>query len=135
VDKTRYVISGSAFSSLEEFATHFSSVVLVDYKWNGNLDAFNDILRGGFGTPDSGFVLHWQEHAISKERLGHAEMAARFERLLSTCHPSNIPSIEADLALARAGRGPTLFDLLLEIIRDHGVGGSQAEDGVELVLA
>ena len=30
--------------------------------------------------------------------------------------------------------GPTLFDLLVEIIREHGVGGEEAEDGVGLVV-
>ncbi|MCP3977199.1 MAG: hypothetical protein GY720_22140 [bacterium] len=26
-------------------------------EWGRNLDAFNDILRGGFGTPEDGFVV------------------------------------------------------------------------------
>jgi hypothetical protein len=133
-EKRRYILDGRACSTLEEFAAHFSSVVLEDYQWRGNLDAFNDILRGGFGTPEQGFVLVWRDHALSKQRLGHAEMTRRLESLLQTCHPSNIPHFQVELADARAGQGPTLFDLLTEIIRDHGAGGTQAEDGVELIL-
>jgi hypothetical protein len=35
---------------------------------------------------------------------------------------------------ARAAIGPTLFDMLVKIIEDHGPGGSEAEDGVTLEL-
>lgn len=125
---------GKAFTTLEEFAAHLSAVVLQGHEWRGNLDAFNDVLHGGFGTPDDGLVLVWRDHAISTRRLGHAEMARRFERLLETCHSSNVARIQAELESARAGRGPTLFDLLVEIIRDHGLGGTRAQDGVELRL-
>jgi hypothetical protein len=133
--KRRYVLEGQAFASLDEFASHFSSVVLENHAWNGNLDAFNDILRGGFGTPEEGFVLHWHNHAISRLRLGHSEMARRLAGLLQTCHPSNASAIEHSLSLAQGGQGPMLFDLVVEIIRDHGTGGAEADDGVELILA
>jgi hypothetical protein len=33
----------------------------------------NDILRGGFGTPDDGFTLRWKNHDISRQRLGYRE--------------------------------------------------------------
>jgi hypothetical protein len=38
------------------------------------------------------------------------------------------------LSDARAGTGPTVFDWLIEIISDHGPGGSQASDNVQLTL-
>jgi RNAse (barnase) inhibitor barstar len=134
VSKHRYIIDGQKFSTLEEFAKHFSSVVLNGRAWNGNLDAFNDILGGGFGTPDEGFIIEWRNHELSKQCLGHAETARRFEQLLKTCHPSNIPRIKAELAAARRGVGPTLFDTLVAIIGEHAVGGAEAEDGVDLIL-
>jgi len=133
--KTEYVLDGNAFSTLEEFSRHFSERVLGGYDWPGNLDAFNDILRGGFGTPEGGFVLVWLNHELSRARLGHAETANRLEGIRQTCHPANVGRVDTELAEARRGLGPTLFDLLCEIIREHGEGGSEAEDGVELVLA
>lgn len=50
-----------------------------------------------------------------------------------------LPSIEpelvkADLTCARNGEGDTVFDWLVEIIRDHGAGSGQAEENVEVVL-
>jgi RNAse (barnase) inhibitor barstar len=132
--KRRYTIDGGNFSTLEEFARHFSAVVLEQHEWRGNLDSFNDILRGGFGTPDEGFVLVWRNHHRSKQCLGHIEAARRFELMLTTCHPSNIPAVQRQLSDARLGKGPTLFDELIEVIRIHGPGGRESVDGVELVF-
>lgn len=129
-----YVLEGCRFATLEEFAAHFSDVVLDGHIWSGNLDALNDILRGGFGTPGNGFILVWKDHQLSRERLGYAETARRLERILTTCHPENRDRIASELDEARARRGSTLFELLVEIITDHGPGGDQAEDGIELRL-
>ncbi len=68
--KRRYVLDGSRFATLGEFARYFSETVLEGYQWRGNLDAFNDILRGGFGTPEGGFVLVWRNHDRSRRALG-----------------------------------------------------------------
>ena len=38
--------------------------------WGRNLDAFNDILHGGFGTPDGPFVIRWHQSATTRARLG-----------------------------------------------------------------
>src|SRR5262245_54756981 len=116
----RYVIDGDQFSSLEEFAAVFSRNVLRDYQWRGNLDALNDILRGGFGTPEEGFCLVWQNAERSKQVLGYSETTRQLELRLSECHPANRPAVAAELEAARSGKGPTVFDWLVEIIRDHG---------------
>ena len=130
-----YEIDGRRFSTLEEFYDEVSSVVIPGADWGHNLDAFNDILRGGFGTPDSGFTLRWLEHSISKQRLGYHETVRQLELRLANCHPTNRRVVGKDLERARTGQGPTVFDWLVEIIRDHGPGGKQSDDRVELVLA
>ena len=66
-----YRIDGERFSTLEEFYEEISRVLIPNAKWGHNLDAFNDILRGGFGTPDEGFILIWENSAVSKRRLGY----------------------------------------------------------------
>ena len=45
-----YTIDGERFSTLEEFYEEIGRVLQLG-SWGHNLDAFNDILRGGFGTP------------------------------------------------------------------------------------
>jgi RNAse (barnase) inhibitor barstar len=130
-----YEIDGRTFSTLEEFYAVLDRVLLPGASWGHNLDAFNDVLRGGFGTPDGGFVLRWVNADESRERLGYPETVRQLKRRLERCHPSNRAAVAADLARAEAGTGPTVFDWLVEIIRDHGPGGRESEDGVELVLA
>jgi hypothetical protein len=87
------VIDGADFFDLDGFARELSKL-LHHHIWRGNLDAFNDILRGGFGTPESGWVL--------------------------------------------GGSTPTcpepLFDQIVEVIRQHGFGGDEPEDGIVLEL-
>lgn len=127
-------IDGALFGTLEEFFAHFGEQA-GSTPWGTNLDAFNDVLRGGFGTPDGGFVLRWKNHAVSQERLGYEETARVLERRLASCHFSNRPQVEQELASARNREGTTVFDWLLEIIREHGPGGREAEDLVMLELA
>jgi len=131
-----YVIDGARIGSLEEFLREFSRVVIPCYSppLSSSLDAFNDILRGGFGTPEEGFTLRWVNSAASRANLGYAETARVLERRIETCHPENVDRVRKELALARSGQGPTVFDWLVEIIRVHGPGGSEAEDNVRLIL-
>ncbi len=128
-------IDGSHFRDLDGFSVEFSMRALPEYRWRGNLDAFNDIMRGGFGTPEGGFVLRWLNSSLSIERLGYGETVRWLEGIRQTCHPSNVPRVEAELAAARRREGPTLFDIIVEIIRSHGPGGAEAEDNVLLELA
>lgn len=133
-EKMEYVLDGACFSTLEEFAAHFSERVLPDYQWRGNLDAFKDILGGGFGTPESGFVLVWRNAQTSKERLGYPETVRQLEARLSQCHPENVEAMSQDLERARRRSGPTVFDWLVDIIRDHGPDGAELDDGINLEL-
>ena len=109
-------------------------MLIPGYYWGRNLNAFNDILRGGFGTPDEGFTLKWSHSAVSKQKLGYPETVLQLEIQLFRCHPSSRKYMRRRLSDARAGVGPTVFDWLVEIIQDHCPGGEQAADNVRLVL-
>ncbi len=61
-------------------------------------------------------------HEASRTHLGHAETARQREIRLSRRHPESRPSVSADLAAAREGRGPTVCDWLLEIFEDRAPG-------------
>lgn len=129
-----FVIDGASFRSLREFAHVFSVTLLRDHEWNGHLDALNDILRGGFGTPDEGFVLRLINVAAAREALGHSETAIWLRERIAKCHASGRSDLSRRLADIEVGRGQTLFDDIIEIIRDHGSGGGEAEDNVVLLL-
>jgi hypothetical protein len=132
--KPTYEIDGRRFSTLDEFYHEISCVLIPGVGWGHNLDAFNDILRGGFGTPDGGFVLRWANSDVPRERLGYPETVRQLEARLQRCHPTNRSAVAHDLEKARRGEGATVFDWLVEIINVHTAGGAEEEDGVELVL-
>jgi hypothetical protein len=104
------------------------------YAWHGNFDAFNDILRGGFGTPETGWILRWLNSDLSRRALGYEATLERLEALVKTCHPSNIDHRRQRIDMARRREGPTLFDEIVELIRVHGPGGEEEEHGVVLEL-
>src|SRR5438034_8914852 len=93
-------IDGRDFSTLEEFYGVVTRVLIPGAEWGHNLDAFNDILRGGFGTPEGGFVLRWKNSQLSRERLGYDETVRQLESRLSRCHPSNRTFVREDLKQA-----------------------------------
>jgi RNAse (barnase) inhibitor barstar len=132
--KSTLSIDGARFKTLEEFYDEVSERLIPGVSWGRNLDAFNDILRGGFGTPEEGFILAWENHKHSRERLGYDETVRQLRLRLKECHPSNIPFFRAELDAAEKRQGTTVFDWLIEIIQFHCPGGEEAEDNVELVL-
>jgi len=135
MQKREYQIDGNLFSDLQGFFDQISEHLIPGAEWGRNLDAFNDILRGGFGTPDEGFVLVWMNSAESKKRLGYDETQKQLERRLERCHPANRNDVATDLEQAKHHKGSTAFDCLVEIIEAHCKGGEEEEDGVELRLA
>jgi hypothetical protein len=74
-----------------------SRVLIPGEAWGRNLDAFNDILRGGFGTPSDGFTIDWKDHALSRQRLGYCETVRHLKIRLATCHPASRAKVADEL--------------------------------------
>jgi len=129
-----YEIDGSRFSTLEGFYDEIARVLELSSHCGDSLDAFDDVLQGGFGTPEEGFTIRWKNHLLSKQQLGYAETARQLEIRLRHCHPLNRALVSRELENAKAHLGPTAFDWLVGVIRDHGPGGKQDKDAVELLL-
>ncbi|WP_406012720.1 barstar family protein [Streptomyces sp. NBC_00984] len=119
-----YLIDGSRVTGLEQFWEVIGEAVNGPGGYFGrNLDALADCLRGGMGTPDDGdFVFEWRDHALSARALGHEETARQLRRSLERAHPSNRAALRRRLDEALAGRGPTVFEQLVEILRNDGPG-------------
>ena len=134
------IIDGRRTTSLEAFF-HEVNHGLLGYPigkigcWGYNLDAFNDILRGGFGTPEGGYIIKWIYSEHARDALGYKATIAWRQQKMKTCHPSWHKTLEKEIEDARKGRGETLFDKLVEIIHVHCPGGRESGDGVELILA
>jgi RNAse (barnase) inhibitor barstar len=128
-----YEIDGERFFTLEEFYDQIDDVMHLS-SWGHNLDAFNDILSGGFGTPEEGFIIRWKNHNISRARLGYPETVRQLKLRLERCHPDNRGTVSQYLKDADQRRDKTVFDWLIDIIRKHGPEGEEEGDRVELIL-
>ena len=93
----------------------------MNWKIGRNLDAFNDVLRGGFGIHEYGEELDliWSNSEKSKLDLGYEETLKYVEAKLATCHPTNVPYVQKDLEDLKAGKGDLLFKIIIGIIKDH----------------
>ena len=74
MNKQTIIINGGNFSDLESFYDEIDRVLTKDLDWQTghNLDAFNDLLRGGFGVYEyeEPVKIVWSNFSVSKKRLG-----------------------------------------------------------------
>ncbi len=116
------IIDGNTFSDLSGFYDEVERKLTHGLDWSigRNLNAFNDVLRGGFGVHDYAepLDLTWLNSEKSRLDLGREATARHYEAMLATCHPSNIPHVQQQLDELKSGRGQVLFEIILEIIRN-----------------
>ncbi len=129
------VIDGEKFSELEGFYTEIDRLLTKDLDWKTghSLDAFNDLLRGGFGVHEYGEELHikWIHFAKSRQDLGYSATIAYYQNVLKKCHPTNRGHVEKLLQDARDGKGKTVLDMIIDIILDSGDSGHWCELEIE----
>lgn len=108
------VINGRHFSDLEGFYSEVSQLLMKDEGWKvGTLDGFDDILYGFQGE------ITWKETQKSKEDLGFHLTREFYEHKIRQGKPFNIALIRQKLDDLIAGKGQTLFEILVEIIQSH----------------
>nr|WP_221930384.1 hypothetical protein [Paracoccus laeviglucosivorans] len=91
-----------------------------DWRIGESLDAFNDLLFGGFGAAGPGpLVLIWRDMEKSCADLGMQATRDYYRAKLARPEQFNAARFQAELAALEAGTGQTYFDILLEIIADH----------------
>ncbi len=85
-------IDGNNFSDLNGFYDEIDKILTKDLDWKTghNLDAYNDLLRGGFGVHEYGepIVLRWLNYEKSKCELGNDLILSILEITLD-CNNSN----------------------------------------------
>ena len=80
-----FIIDGNNFYDLEGFYCEIDKILTkgLNFKTGHNLDAFNDILRGGFGVfEEESIILKWRNYKKSKEELGNEIMLKIIETIL-----------------------------------------------------
>jgi RNAse (barnase) inhibitor barstar len=148
MEKPTFVIDGNRFNDLEGFYDEVEQYLIPDTFWGRNLDAFNDILRGGVGLPRT-FILVWKNIDKSRSNLGYEETANflqeakrgwldRYLKGRRYKHPEletvsaevltaeyneiskvELTKIDEEIALAQQGQGETIFDWIMEMILDE----------------
>ena len=85
-----FIIDGRRFSNMAGFYDEVEQVFTcgLDWKIGRNLDAFNDILRGGFGRHEYGQPIHiqWLAYEKSVRNLGKETMDTITEIILDRNH-------------------------------------------------
>jgi len=125
-------INGNNFDDLNTFFDEVQRKLCPDFKEFGrNLDAFNDVLQGGFGLFEYGepIKLIWNNSDKSKKDLGYEAEADWLKQIRVRAHSSNHNSIDERIDRAQNKKGPTMFEQILEIIT-----ASEHADRIELIL-
>jgi RNAse (barnase) inhibitor barstar len=121
----QFVIDGNDFSDEDGFRQAAYHVLCPQYELTSrpglNLDAFNDILRGGFLVfgYEEPIQFTWKNVEKSKTALGYDATLKYYERIRLHAHPSNLKKIDGHIEDAKRHEGPTLFDLIVETIEQH----------------
>lgn len=116
-----FIVNGNNFLDLQSFYDEVVNVLTEDFadKFGRNMNAFDDILLGGFGKFEhqENITLIWKDIEKSKKDLGWPETIKYVEGKLKTCHPTNIESVKNDLKLAKEFKGQTLFEIIIAKIK------------------
>lgn len=124
----RITIDGNKFSDITTFYDEMEKLFTknLDWKVAHNLDAFNDILYGGFGkfTSMDMVKIQWKNAFKSKEELGIEATKEWHRQKINFIKDGrsllyNLPHFEHLLSELENNRGETFFEMVVSIIRDH----------------
>lgn len=117
------IIDGNNFSNLEEFYKEAEKKFTRNLDWEPgrNLDAVNDLLRGGFGVHGYGEPVNlcWKNSEKSKKDLGWNETIRYLERNLKNANRKNREVLSQEILRAKRHEGQTLFEIIEEMIREY----------------
>ena len=81
-----FLLDGNNFSDLEGFYDEIDKLLTKNLQWKTghNLNAFNDLLRGGFGVHEYGesITIRWTNYDKSKKELGDEIVLMLLESML-----------------------------------------------------
>lgn len=87
-----FILDGNSFSNMEGFYCEIDKLLTKNLQWKTghNLNAFNDLLRGGFNVHDYNepITIRWINYGKSKKDLGD-EMALVLLEIMLNCDDSD----------------------------------------------
>ena len=119
----KITINGNNIYDIDSFYAEINRVFMADEEWQigSNLDAFNDLLYGGFGAIKNNekIQLLWSNVDKCKEALGYKTTKTYYEEKLKPGTPFNREYFQTKLSALENGTGETYFDMLMAIISEH----------------
>lgn len=103
-------IDGTNFLNIDEFYDEIDQLLTKNLTWKTghNMDAFHDLLRGGFGVHEygEGIEFYWVHAEKSRQDFGYEATASYWERIHQRCHPANREIVRQKTETAKALEGP-----------------------------
>ncbi|MGS2739444.1 barstar family protein [Sinomicrobium sp. M5D2P17] len=119
----KIVIQGENIHDIASFYNEINRVFMSGEDWEigQSLDAFNDLLYGGFGIipSDEPVVLVWTNLEKNREELGREATTAWYMDKLKNPSKFQVKWVQERLVALEDGTGQTFFDMVMEIISEH----------------
>ncbi|GAB3690656.1 hypothetical protein GCM10027592_08070 [Spirosoma flavus] len=116
-------IDGTAINDIASFYEEINRVFMEGESWRigQSLDAFNDLLFGGYGALKGldSVELVWHHMDHSRNALGYQTTRAYYLEKLKPGLPYNKKLFAEKLAALENGSGETYFDSILSLIAEH----------------
>jgi len=121
--KLKLEIDGNNFHDIDSFYDEINRLTMSneDWKLGNSLDAFNDLLYGGFGILKDFDQLEiiWKNSEKSRSDLGFETTKNFYQNKFRHPEVFNSQYIQQKLNELESGQGQTYFEILLEIISEH----------------
>lgn len=118
-------IEGNSINDIASFYEEITRVFMVGESWRigQNLDAFNDLLYGGYGALQGAqsVELLWHNMDHSRKALGYQTTRAYYLDKLRPGSPYSKKLFAEKLEALENGRGETYFDSIMAILADHPI--------------
>jgi len=115
-------LDGTRIHDIASFYDEVNRVFMAaeDWQLGHSLDAFDDLLYGGYGAldGDAPVTLVWTAFERSREALGAGTTRAWLQGKRDSGRYDSA-RMQRELEALDAGTGPTYFDIVLEIIDAH----------------
>lgn len=116
-------IEGKNIIDIATFYQEINRIFMSNENWKigPSLDAFNDLLHGGFGEIKSKepITLIWKNFEENRKTLGLKTTKKFYESKLIAPEIYNINFVKEKITALESGDGSTYFEIILEIISDH----------------
>jgi len=120
---SKIIIKGKNIIDIATFYKEINHVFMRNEAWQiaESLDAFNDLLYGGFGVLKDYKLTEviWTDAQMSRDALGYEATKTYYLKKLIPESPFNKKYFRDKLAELESGTGQTYFDIVIEILHAH----------------